>query len=194
MHSTFTSARPGLRDILANAWQRDAHSFVWVIAVAIMVFLGALACEHSKWTEFWDDYAPVISMGTLAATLAAWVGGARERWRQSLPEFMSVRFLFQGKTVLACEHATIVGDPRALAQQIGRQMNGGIDLVFSPIAVRHQRAVARSATREWYMHVEVEFVLREWPRGVPNEGPVIWNFANQWGQASGAALSYPHRA
>ncbi|MBI4664148.1 MAG: hypothetical protein HY735_35580 [Verrucomicrobia bacterium] len=100
-------------------------------AVALLLVIRTLGMAAIGTVWQWLD--AILGILTLGVATAVWFGEAREDWEETLPRRLKAVYLLAGQPVFICEGATLLaeGDLRALAQQLGRQMNGGRDLFFS---------------------------------------------------------------
>jgi hypothetical protein len=110
-------------------------------AVPVLVIAALLALWRFFLPGFESTYNhldPFITLTTLGLTFFVWYQQLREEWEEDhLPKRLTVEFVLGSDIVMLCENAHLAGesDIRALAQQIGMQMNGGAQLQFAAPAV-----------------------------------------------------------
>lgn len=111
----------------------------------------------------WDkNYNVYVGVATLLVTLAVWVGEVYNGWLDDLPKKLTVKFNFEGRVVMECRRADLagVGDSRALAQQIGKQMACGQELHFVAPAIEQTGGeVYYDASIKHYRHYYISITL-----------------------------------
>ena len=117
------------RFVIARHWTA-AGLFLLGLVAAVLWFKPFTAAFRA---DTFEQASTVFSAATLLVAVFIWFGEAREDWEETLPKRLKVVFLLHGSPVLISEGATLLAeaDLRALAQQLGRQLNGGRDLAFS---------------------------------------------------------------
>ncbi len=85
--------------------------------------------------DWWQGVEAIIGIATLAVAVLLWVGETTENWESSLPKRLKAVYLFEGQPVMVCEDSCLAAetDIRAMAQQMGAQINGGRNLELSPV-------------------------------------------------------------
>lgn len=165
--------------------------FIWasskvevIIAIALsltaMFWVGATngeasfqASDMDNWYAEWID--PVITIATLLIALFVWLNSKVHDWKDNLPKKLNSHFLYQGKYVISCFHANLIGehDIRALAQQIGAQINKGAWLKFSPMANPSEPSIKKTKKGDFYRLYSIQFELDELPANAL-EKYLIW--------------------
>jgi hypothetical protein len=101
-------------------------------------------------------------------TFFVWYQQLREEWEEDyLPKRLTAKFYFHDKLLMCCEKAFLAGesDIRALAQQIGSQMNNLKQLQFVAPAV--EISTAQLNKKERFVHYTVKVHLTERPSELP---------------------------
>lgn len=131
-------------------------------------YVGDMSCWYSAWID------PVITIATLLVAIFVWVDSRLEAWKKSLPKKLDVHFVFDGKYILSCYNANLVGehDIRALGQQIGAQMNGS-NLDFYPMVSTSQPKIKKTGSNKSFLGFEVSFTLKKMPEGF-NKKYLVW--------------------
>lgn len=145
-------------------------------AIVLLVILLVLLGRFVDWVStLWVPVEPYVSLLTLGIALFVWYEQTREEWEEDhLPKKLTVEFFYDGKPVMRCEKAQLAGeaDIRALAQQIGLQMNDLQNLQFVAPAIRIAPAdVNRS---EKYVHYSVAVHLTNPPAAIKTGTLRIW--------------------
>lgn len=140
--------------------------------LSVLVFLAGVAGAVAWFRPFtaafnaaaFEQASTVLSAATLLVAVVIWAGETREDWEAGLPKRLKVVFLLADCPVLVSEGATLLaeGDLRALAQQLGRQLNQGKDLSFS-LRLLPAPPRIRSDTGEVERLYEVRFRLTKPP-------------------------------
>lgn len=152
-----------------------------VVVLPLLVYLIASnndsISEFEWWTFFLD---PLLGIMTLAVALFVWWSEMNQEWEDKLPKLLTVEFRHEGKAVMVCENAYLAGesDIRQWAQQIGRQMNHGGNLSFSPFMDGHENAKGpEEINGKWYKGYHIVFYLEELPQklGIPVGKVLLWN-------------------
>lgn len=138
----------------------------WLIAGAILAL--ALVVGYWRWiSDAWPRWDAALTLATLAVAVMVWVVEVRQDWERSLPVFLTVEFARGEQVALRCERAPLIDEPpRAWAQQIGRQMNDGKDLIFDPFP-EVTAPVIEVWNGRWVKHLTIRFELEVWPTSVP---------------------------
>ena len=113
--------------------------FCWIFDVVTHGSLWTGKFSKSSFVEGWNDnYNAYAGLATLLVALAVWFGDVYDDWLDNLPKKLTVRFELKGRLILECRRAGLsgLGDSRALAQQIGKQMVRGQDLNFVAPAIK----------------------------------------------------------
>ncbi len=155
----------------SSKWQ-----FAWirqktVIPVA-MVAIAITSLIVRPWNlqpqlGWWQAMDPILSMTTLAVALLVWWGEVTESWEQSLPRMLRVEFVYKGQAILVCENAPLLSeaDSRALAQQIGMQMNEGKPLALLPF-VEQLFSKIECTSNGSVQRYEIRMTLKELPEAM----------------------------
>ena len=119
--------------ILAFAIRSQSVPLAVFLIGAVVLLLVIRTFGMSAIGTVWQWTDAILGVLTLGVAAAVWFGEAREDWEETLPRRLKAVFLLAGHPVFICEGATLLaeGDLRALAQQLGRQINRGRDLFFS---------------------------------------------------------------
>lgn len=161
-----------------------------LLVTTTVVFMVSAAWAAKAWAGFqnhWAWFDPMLTLGTLGAALLVWLGEARQDWEQGLDQQITVEFNKDGKSIYRCERAPLIDEPpRAWAQQIGRQMNGGKDLEFWPFPKASPIHTELHAGK-WVRHRRIWFELQKMPIGLkPDQPTKVWNPDNNFGQNENA--------
>ncbi len=170
--------RPVLRHALAR--QRAP------IGVALLVMLAGVGIATTQYRESfggtWGAIDALITVATLLTAQVVWWSEAAQEWRSSLPPRISVSLSFEDQLVAKCDHAPLVGEPRAFAQQIGGQMLQTKHLLFWPV-LEGGAPQLELWNGQWVLHHDLNIVLRELPPGhVQVEHTILWTPENRWGR------------
>ncbi len=132
---------------------------VYVFAIGALVALVATVFWHllagrPLGFPLWEIFDPVVTVSTLTVALYVWRNEAIRQVEELLERRLFVEFLFNGRPVIRCDHAPLFGegDIRALAQQIGLQVNHRSKLNLS-CNIKCRRGIARL----WASHLEGAF-------------------------------------
>ena len=150
---------------------KSRHGWFLMLSGVFLLFVSFNAAGCLALADWWDGVwseriSPLLGVATFLVALAVWFAERHEEWKTSLPKKLTVYFRHEGKERMRCVRAelTAEADMRALAQQIGRQMNGGKDLSFfapklKPTGGDPTRDESGSAIRDYFITYE----LRECP-------------------------------
>ncbi|HFA48249.1 MAG TPA: hypothetical protein ENJ95_04435 [Bacteroidetes bacterium] len=116
-----------------------------------------------SWYVNWID--PTVTITTLLIAVFVWINNKLQEWKNELPKKLDAHFKFKGKYVISCFHANLIGehDIRALAQQIGAQINKGDWLKFSPIVNPSKPIIEKTKSGKYYRSFSIEVNLNELP-------------------------------
>lgn len=181
------------RSIFVFAARRQRASLVLALVVMVAVLFSALC--WGGWSGFWNVVDPTLTLATFATAVIVWMSEARQDWERSRPLQVTAEFRLAGAVMLRCERAPLLEEgPRPWAQQLGRQMNGGRDLLLWPVPQVESPVVERWKG-DWVRHIVIRFELREWPEKISREGaPLVWSPENDFGRkASGTAEAADNR-
>lgn len=155
---------------------RHASRRVFAVAVVAFVLVG-WKMFFPLFTETYETIDPFITLATLGLTFFVWYQQMREEWEEDyLPKRLTVEFHLKNKVLMRCEKAFLAGesDIRALAQQIGSQMNNLKQLQFVAPAV--EISSAQLNKKERFVHYAVKVHLTERPEALPeNIALRIWS-------------------
>ena len=129
------SPKSSLRTKWRFAWGRQRGIILMGAGALIVTTLLVRPWSANPQLGWWQWMEAICGVATLAVALIVWWGELTENWEHELPKRLRVVFLFEGKPVMVCDDAPLISenDIRAMAQQIGSQMNGGNNLKLHPI-------------------------------------------------------------
>jgi len=105
--------------------QRKKWQFVIIVVlVAVMISFAFLLPAYLG--SLWSAADPLIGFITPMIATFIWLNDTKREWINSLPKKLTVHFKYQGKYVMSCINAPLVGehDMRAYGQSIGGQISG----------------------------------------------------------------------
>ncbi len=104
-------------------------------ALLILVFdlVGHTGIQNKRdtlWTPILEHY---VAFGTFIVAFAAWFSNVKRDWKEKLPKRLSVKFIYNNKTVMQCDYAYLSGesDIRQMGQQMGAQIAADRQLNFN---------------------------------------------------------------
>ena len=150
---------------LRLAWQKQRTVMICaMIAVAVTTVVVQPWSNQSR-LVWWQWMDAICGVATLAVAIIVWWGELTENWEHNLPKRLRVVFLFENQPVLICEDAPLMieADLRALAQQIGRQMNDGKDLTLRPFIEPLSPHIDQDAIGGPVRRYEIRMTLKELP-------------------------------
>lgn len=146
------------------AWKQQRSIIACACAAVVLTTLVVKPWQPQPQLGWWQWMDAICGVATLAVALIVWWGELTETWERSLPKRLRVVFEFEGNPALICEDAPLASeaDMRALAQQIGRQMNDNRDLKLRTFS-EPASPVIRSAGSQTVRQYELILRLRELP-------------------------------
>lgn len=164
-----------------HAWNLHRNPIL-AAAVVFLVVIGAHACG-AEWfgAGWWPTADAVVTLATLLVAIVVWIGGLQEEWKRGRPNRISVQVVKDGVLLASCQHAPLLGDPRAYAQQIAAQMLEEKYLTFVPVIEGVVPALV-PYKGDWVQHQSVTLELKDLPPGKEGVLPVTWTEANGWGR------------
>ncbi|MCF6355146.1 MAG: hypothetical protein L3J26_08620 [Candidatus Polarisedimenticolaceae bacterium] len=132
----------------------------------------------NQFTKIWtDNVDPLLGTGTFIVACAVWYGEKRENWKESLPKKLTVFFMYKKpshpdtapREVMRCECAELASeaDMRALAQQIGNQMNDNVYLKFNAAKLKpHGGDIKKDEHQKIFREFFITIEVRELPSTV----------------------------
>lgn len=143
------------------------HWLQILFAVLISGFLGvSYFNQEGQLYSGFDRLDPLLGFLTLMIAILVWVIQVRKEWEDSLPKRLTVQFDYEGRIIMKCKEAMLVGesDIRNWGQQIGQQMSFGTFLKFDPyIKLESPKIKYNKKWREYYKHYIATFYLTELP-------------------------------
>lgn len=138
-------------------------SFIFIFDVSSWSLSEDFPLDLQNW-EKWNKWITILTF--VVAGVIGWQGYIR-RWEDSLPNKVTVHFMFNGDYIMSCYRAYLAGedDIRNWAQQIGRQMTGS-NLGMAPVIT--QKALEIIDDPE-FKHYETTFFLHKEPNIFNNE-------------------------
>lgn len=111
-----------------------------VVLLTLLIVRPIFIAPMSANTDWWDWAEPIIGCLTLGTAFSVWLGELRQDWENNLPKRLNIYFHYNGNNRLVCTGLRVAaeGDIRALAQQVGKQMNGNILLDFDPFITQEK--------------------------------------------------------
>ncbi len=169
-----TTAPQGSASEIKQVLLHSASGRAWIpIGAAafglLLLYFAFRSLGEEGVSERWAQVDMAIGVATLCVAIVVWFGEARERWRESLPNRLTVEFYYGAGTepVLVCRNATLAspGDIRAWSQQIGRQLLGGKDLDFNLHYEVSPALLSKDLrTEEFVNHYRSRFYLKSLPK------------------------------
>ncbi len=170
---------------IAFAVKQHPIQILCALLLAISFYLISISRDSFHQKIDWLD--PIIGIITLFIALLVWLIQLSREWEDSLSKRLTVQYDFNGKIIMICEEALLVGesDIRNWGQQIGAQMSFTPILKFDPY-FKIEKAKLKYNTKwdEWYKFYAVTFYLNELPdlSKAPSSLKEEWenNFKNGW--------------
>lgn len=148
---------------------KHEYGRVWfAILVVVASSLAGLLLPGYWDTTPWKFWTAIADATTLMVAVVVWYSEAQGRRQAQLPRRLTVEFLWKRpndeadyKVALRCDRVPLAhpGDARAWAQQLARQMNGGVNLEFG-VHFENTGPTKVRDTHGEYMHYTVTFYLR----------------------------------
>ncbi|MDZ4778776.1 MAG: hypothetical protein SGJ19_00820 [Planctomycetia bacterium] len=170
-----------------HAWQKQRAIMLCAIIAVIVTGLIVQPWKQQPWLAWWQWMDAVFGVATLAVALIVWWGELTENWEHNLPKRLRVVFLFDNQPVLVCEDAPLITetDIRAMAQQIGKQMNDNKELSLRPFFEPLLPIIDRQSKTGPVRRYEIRMTLKELPTSLAerrNSDPSlirkVWPVAN----------------
>ncbi len=132
-----------IRSQCKYARETRAVHILFVVCMALLILLvvrPVFIDPKSANTEWWNWAEPIIGFLTLGTALSVWLGELRQDWENNLPKRLNVFFHYKDHNRLICKGLRLAdeGDIRALAQQVGKQMNENNLLEFEPFIMQEK--------------------------------------------------------
>ncbi|MBI5136852.1 MAG: hypothetical protein HZA24_05885 [Nitrospirae bacterium] len=106
---------------------------VAALCIGLWQYLSSNWCGRAAFDSAWPNRIdPWIAFVTLGVAVVIWFMERHREWVDGLPKRLDVLFIHKETPLMECRGADLasVTDIRALAQQIGMQMTGGVSLDF----------------------------------------------------------------
>jgi len=154
--------------IWSFAWHRQRSVILCAVTAVVITTLWVRPWHQQPAIGWWQCMDAICGVATLAVALIVWWGELTENWEHQLPKLLRVEFRFEGHPVMVCEDAPLIteNDIRAMAQQIGKQMNDGNELKLRPTFVPRPPFVDRRASGGPIRRYEIHMCLKELPESL----------------------------
>jgi hypothetical protein len=159
--------------------QQNMHMLLFLVAILICLWVP-------DWINSWaTNWEPPINFATFFVACLVLRSEWRDAWKNSLPCKLSVVFNYGGELAMACRYADLVAisDARNLAQQIGMQMNNGVNLKFNPAKIRPEPIqIERDQDGAWFQHIQICYQLTQLDVGSDptNKLQAAFDTGNYW--------------
>jgi hypothetical protein len=173
------------------------HPLQLVAAIILAVGFCSLSFKNGEFHQTIDWLDPIVGILTLLVALLVWLIQLNIEWEDNLSKRLTVQFDYNGKIIMLCEQALLVGesDIRAWGQQIGSQMSFTPILKFDPyFKIEKPELRYNEQWKEWHKLYVVTFYLNELPdvMKAPEDKKAEWSNSFQNGYCLKWYPEYKH--
>ncbi len=154
--------------VLLYLWRERRALILGGITVPVLCLIGFALNDYPVFQ--WITWDILITISTLTVGVVIFFGESTDHWEMRLPKRLTVFFQYGGKTRMVCYLAPLAheGDVRNWGMQIGAQMSGSRDLVFTPF-IKLERLGTREFDDAKFLLFQAVFYLEAFPQNLKSQ-------------------------